>query len=136
MGYGDQFNPLERTEIIYTINSRLPGQLQDRWNRNTLQLRRKYARKLKLIDLANFVEDKMKLWNKSLYSRDAISQYIEKIPRSNSWKKINTFATIIEQIDDPNNQKKKERPNYKIPTMQVVLDHNIEVLRKSFRIKK
>ena len=84
MGYGDQFNRLERTEIIYTINSRLPGQLQDRWNRNTLQLRRKYARKLKLIDLANFVEDKMKLRNKSLYSRDAISQYIEKIPRSNS----------------------------------------------------
>ena len=45
-----------------------------------LLLRRRDSRELTLIDLANFVEDEMTLVNDSLYSREAISQYLVQGP--------------------------------------------------------
>ena len=60
-----------------------------------MKLRRVYARKLQLIDLAGFVEDKMKSWNNSSYSRVAVSQYIEKKSRRDNRKKINILAAQI-----------------------------------------
>ena len=51
---------------------------QDRWNQNTLFLRRRDSREPTLIDLANFVEDKMTLVNDPPYSREPVSQYLEK----------------------------------------------------------
>ena len=59
---------------------KLPLHLQDRWNRNTLLLRRMDSREPTPIDLANFVEDEMTLVNDPLYSREAVSQYVEKGP--------------------------------------------------------
>ena len=41
-------------------------------------MRRKHSREPQLFDLINFVEDEMTLVNDPLYSRDAVSQYIEK----------------------------------------------------------
>ena len=40
-------------------------------------MRRMHSREPQLFDLANFVEDKMTLVSDPLYSRDAVSQYIE-----------------------------------------------------------
>ena len=59
---------------------KLPLHLQDRWNRNTLLLRRMDSREPTPIDLANFVEDEMTLVNDPLYSRETVSQYLEKGP--------------------------------------------------------
>ena len=40
------YDPLDTPEIILTVLSKLPLHVQDRWNRNTLQLRRKYSKNL------------------------------------------------------------------------------------------
>ena len=44
---------------------------------------KKYSKEPQLIDLTNFVEDEMTLVNDTLYSRDAVSQYVERAPRYN-----------------------------------------------------
>ena len=80
MGVGSKHNPLDTPEVICMILAKLPLNLQDRWNRNTLLLRRNDSREPTLIDLANFVEDEMTLVNDPLYSREAVSQYLEKGP--------------------------------------------------------
>ena len=73
--------------------------LQDRWNRNRLQLRRKYSKEPQLIDLTNFVEDEMTLVNDPLYSRNAVSQYVNRAPRyseKRERKKLNAMETITD----------------------------------------
>ena len=62
------------------ILAKLPLHLQDRWNQNTLLLRRRDSREPTFIDLANFVEDEITLVSDPLYSREAVSQYLEKRP--------------------------------------------------------
>ena len=61
MRVGIKHNPLDIPEIICMILAKLPLHLQDRWNRNTLLLRRRDSRQTTLIDLANFVEDEVTL---------------------------------------------------------------------------
>ena len=78
MRVGSKHNPLDTPEMMYMILSKLPLHLQDRWNRNTLLLRRRDSREATLIDLANFVDNEVTLVNDSLYSREAVSQYLEK----------------------------------------------------------
>ena len=67
-------------EMICMILVKLQLHLQDRWNQNTLLLRRRDSREPTLKDLANFVEDEMTLVNDPLFSREAIYQYLEKGP--------------------------------------------------------
>ena len=62
------------------ILAKLPLHLQDRWNQNTLLLSRKDLREPTFIGLAKFVEDEMTLVNDPLYSKEAVSQYLEKRP--------------------------------------------------------
>ena len=73
-----QNNPLDTPDIICMILSKLPVHLQDRWNRNTLKMRRMHSMEPQLFDLANYIEDKMTLVSDPLYSKDAVSQCIEK----------------------------------------------------------
>ena len=78
MRAGSKPNPLDTPEMICMILAKLPLHLQDRWNRDTLLLRRRYSREPTHIKLANFVEDEMTLVNDPLFSREAVSQYLEK----------------------------------------------------------
>ena len=80
MRVGSKQNPLDTHEKICVILAKLALHLQDRWNRNTLLLRRMDSRQRTLIDLSNFVEDEMTLVNDPLSSREAGSQYLEKGP--------------------------------------------------------
>ena len=52
-------NPLDTPDIICMILSKLPVYLQDRWNRNTLEMCRMHSRQPYLFDFVNFVEDEM-----------------------------------------------------------------------------
>ena len=72
-----QNNPLDTPEII-CILSKLPVHLQNRWKWNTLKMSRMHSREPQLFDLEYFVENEMTLMGDALYSRDAVSQYIEK----------------------------------------------------------
>ena len=71
MGVGSKHNLLDTSETICMILAKLPLHLQDKWNQNTLLLRRRDSREPTLIDLSNFVEDEMTLVNYPLYSRKA-----------------------------------------------------------------
>ena len=73
-----QNSPLDTPEIICMILSKLQVHLQDKWNRNTLKMKRMHSREHQLFDLENILEDEMTLASDPLYSRDAVSQYIEK----------------------------------------------------------
>ena len=53
----DKKDPLDTPDIICLILSKLPLHLQDRWNRHTLQLRRRYTREPQLKDLTHFIEE-------------------------------------------------------------------------------
>ena len=84
MRYGDQVNLLNTTAIICKFISVLPVQFHNKWNKNTLQIRRLYEKKLQLKDLVNFVEVEMTLVKDQLLLRDAVSQYIDKVTATKS----------------------------------------------------
>ena len=89
------YNPLDTTEIICTVLSKLPLHLQDRWSRNTLRLRRKHSKEPQLIDITNLVEDEMTL----VYSRDAVRQYVDRAHRHSEKrerKRFNVMATVAD----------------------------------------
>ena len=60
--HGNQ-NPLDTPDVICMILAKIPGHLQDRWNRDVQKIRRVQMREQGLIDPANFIEDKMVLVN-------------------------------------------------------------------------
>ena len=93
-----QNNPLDTPEIICMILYKLPVHLQDRWNRNTLKMRRMHSREPRLFDLANFVEDEMTLVSDPLYSRDAVSQYTEKNQKFIKSKRFTVNTVKAEEI--------------------------------------
>ena len=78
INYGTSKNPLNSPDIICMILSKVPGHLQDRWNKNALRIRRTETRKPGLLDLTNCIEDEMILINDALFSRQAAGQYDEK----------------------------------------------------------
>ena len=63
------------------ILSKVPGHLQDRWNRKALRIRRTETRKSGLLDLTNFIKDEKILVSDPLFSRQAVGVYDEKTPR-------------------------------------------------------
>ena len=80
------------------IFSYLPVHLQGRWNRNILKMRRMHSKELQLFDLATFVEDEMTLLSDPLYSRDAVSQYIEKNQKFIKSKRFTVNTVKAEEL--------------------------------------
>ena len=70
--YGSQ-NPLDTPDVICMILAKIPGYLQDRWNRNVQKIRKVQMREPGLMDLTNFIEDEMVLVNDPLFSREVCS---------------------------------------------------------------
>ena len=98
-------NPLGTPEIICIILSKLPFQLQDRWNRNTLKMRRMHSREPQLFDLANFAGDEMTLVSDPLYSRDAVSHYMEKNQKFIKSKRFPVNTVKAEKLGKARNWK-------------------------------
>ena len=92
-------NPLDTPDIICMILSKLPVHLQDRWNRNTLKMRRIHSMEPQLFDLANYIEDKMTLVSDPLYSKDAVSQYIEKNQKFIKSKRYTVSTVKAEELE-------------------------------------
>ena len=70
-----------------TLASILSLYLQGRWNRNTLQLGKRYFKEAMLLDPTKFVKDEITLANDPLYYRDSVNRYLEKVPAKNHGKK-------------------------------------------------
>ena len=131
---GCHYNNLNTPDIICMVLSKLPQHLQDTWNRNTLQLRRKYSKERQMIDIINFVDDEMTLVHDHLYSRDAVSQYVERAPRYSGKTERKTIVAdnscnISQEKSDKVTSKVKVYPicyeNHEIEDCTYYLQHTI-----------
>ena len=85
------------------ILPKLPVHLQDRWKRNTLKMRRMHSREPQLFDLANFAGDEMTLVSDPLYSRDAVSHYMEKNQKFIKSKRFPVNTVKVEKLGKARN---------------------------------
>ena len=90
--YGSQ-NPLDTPDVICMILAKIPGYLQNRWNRNVQKIRKVQMREPGLINLTN--EDEMNLVNDPLFSREAVGQYEEKPLKQQSRSTKHKFQTYV-----------------------------------------
>ena len=89
------------------ILAKIPGYLQDRWNRNVQKIRKVQMREPGLIDLTNFIEDEMVLVNDPLFSREAVGQYKEKPLKQQSRSTKYKFQThVIKEVGSSENRDK------------------------------
>ena len=92
----DNWNLLDNPDIICTLLSKLPGGLQDRWNRTVYYMRRKSNKEPRLSDLISFIDEETALLNDPLFSRDALAQYQEKKGKNEAKKRFGSFLTKTE----------------------------------------
>ena len=76
--YGQTWNALDTPEMMCLVLSKLPGHTRERWNRSVMSIRRRYSREPDFDDLIHFVEDKATLVNDLLFSKEALSGYVDK----------------------------------------------------------
>ena len=103
LSYGTSKNRLDSPDVTCMILSKVPGHLQDKWNRNTFRIRRTETREPELLDLSNFIEDEIILVNYPLFSREAVGQYDEKHSRPQKFQKhqnIHTYAITKDAVDE------------------------------------
>ena len=70
--YSNNQNPLDTPDVICMILSKIPGFLQDRRNRYVHKIRKNQVRVPGLLNLTNFIEEKMTLLDDLLFSREAV----------------------------------------------------------------
>ena len=137
--YGSQ-NPLDTPDVICMILAKIPGYLQDRWNRNAQKMRKVQMREPGLIDLTNFIEDEMVLVNDPLFSREAVGQYEEKPLKQQSRSTKHKFQThVIKEAGDSGKRDKAKCPicdEHDIEECQVFLSQTMEDRSKTLYKKK
>ena len=82
------------------ILAKIPGYLEDRWNRNVQKIRKVQMREPGLTDLTNFIEDEMVLVNDPLFSRAAVGQYKEKPLKQSISTKYKFQTHVIKEAGD------------------------------------
>ena len=138
--YGSQ-NPLDTPDVICMISTKIPGYLQDRWNRNVQKIRKVQMRESGLIDLTNFIEDEMVLVNDPLFSREAVGQYDEKPLKQQSRSTKHKFQThVIKEAEGSGKRDKANCPvcddHHDIEQCQVFLSQTMEDRSKTLYKKK
>ena len=86
--YSNNQNPLDTPDVICMILSKVPGFLQDRWNRHVHKIRKNHTREPGLLVLTDFIEDEINLVNDPLFSREAVGQYEDNPLKPHKPKKI------------------------------------------------
>ena len=107
--YSNNQNPLDTPDVICMILLKIPGLLQDRWNRHIHKIRKNQAKETGLLDLTNFIEGEMTLVNDLLFSREAAGQYKDKPETSQT--KENTELCYQGDI------RKQEKRNFEVPNI-------------------
>ena len=77
------WNSLEKPETLCVLVSKLLGDLRDIWNRTVQGIKRSYGREPCLSGFSGFVKEETILVNDSIFSREAVQEYIthsEKTP--------------------------------------------------------
>eukprot|EP00112_Aurelia_sp_Birch-Aquarium-sp1_P014426 Seg3112.1 transcript_id=Seg3112.1/GoldUCD/mRNA.D3Y31 product="hypothetical protein" protein_id=Seg3112.1/GoldUCD/D3Y31 len=74
MKSGPNLQVLNTPEILQVLQSKLPGNLQERWNRKAFGIKRDELRAAVFSDFVSLIEEEMRLVNDPLYSRGALSE--------------------------------------------------------------
>ena len=75
---GNKWNALDSPDSICMLLPKLPGQLRDSWNREVYSIRANHSREPELKDLINYVDKETALVSDSLFSKEAVEQYLDK----------------------------------------------------------
>ena len=76
--YGQNWNTIDTPEMMHLVLSKFPGNLREKWNRTVLNIRRRHLREPDFADLIHFVDDEATLANDPLFSKDALSGYVDR----------------------------------------------------------
>ena len=90
MAINQRWNTLDTPDILCMLTSKLPSGIMERWNREVLKIRRQQHQEPNLEDFTKYVEDEAILMSDSLFSRQALSEYLSKPEcslREDWWKK-------------------------------------------------
>ena len=90
--YGQTWNALDTPEMMCLVLSKLPGHTRERWNRSVMSIRRRYSREPDFADLIHFVEDEATLVNDPLFSKEALSGYVDKREVPLKRKQLKTYV--------------------------------------------
>ena len=90
--YGQTWNTLDTPGMICLVLSKLPGHTRERWNRSVMFVWRRYSREPDFSDLIHFVEDEATLVNDPLFSKEALSGYVDKREVPVKRKQLKTYV--------------------------------------------
>ena len=78
---------------------KLPGNSREKWNRNAMNIRR-HLREPDFADKIHFGDDEATLANDPLFSKEALSGYVDKKEAPNRRKLLKTYFTAAEEKTD------------------------------------
>ena len=102
--YGETWNALDTPEMMCLVLSKLLGHTRERWNRSVMFIQRRYSREPDFADLIHFIEDEATLVYDSLFSKEALSGYVDKIEVPVKRKQLKTYVIAANE----------DNPDYKI----------------------
>ena len=73
-----RWNALDTPDILCMLTSKLPHGIMERWNREVLKIRRQQHQEPNLEDLTKYAEGEAILMSDTLFSRQALSEYLSK----------------------------------------------------------
>ena len=124
---------INNPDVICMLLSKLPTYLQDRWNRKVCKLRRSDERESELVDLIEMVDEETILVNDPLFSREAISQYVNKPDKFNQQdkrKNVKSYLTETKIATETEEVSKRKCPacdkNHDLDACQLYLAKPIE----------
>ena len=83
--------------MMCLVLSKLPGHTRERWNRSVMSIRRRYSREPDFADLIHFVGDEATLVNDPLFSKEALSGYVDKREVPVKRKQLKTYAITVNE---------------------------------------
>ena len=79
------------------VLSKLPGNSRENWNRTILNIRSRHLREPDFADLIHFVDDVATLANDSLFSKDALSGYVDRKEAPSKRRQLETYVAAAKE---------------------------------------
>ena len=99
MSGGMYLTELNSPDILQILQSKLPYNMQDKWNRLAVKTRRSQGREADFIDFLKIVETETMVANDPMYSREAVSTRIATdIPAKNSSKPMSGVSNFSVEL--------------------------------------
>ena len=132
---------INNPNVICMLLSKLPTYLQDKWNRKVYKFRLSDDRGAELVNLIEMVDKETILINDSLFSREAVNQYVHKPDKFNQQdrrKNIKSYLAKTKMVTEIEEVSKRKCPacdkKHDLETCQLYLAKPIEE-RSKFLLK-